>query len=489
MNLNELTIREAHHGLKNKKFSSVELTQACLKRAKELNSTLNAYTLITEEKALEMAKKADEVLQKNENPNPLTGIPCAVKDSFCTEGVRTTACSNILRNFIPPYDAVSVKKLKETSMVMLGKTNTDEFTCGASTETSCFGVTKNPWNLKHVSGGSSGGSATAVATDACIYALGTDTGGSIRQPASFCGITGLKVTYGRVSRFGVIAMASSLDTIGSLAKDVFDIALVMNIIAGKDYFDSTTPDKEVPDYTKGLDAPDLKGLKIGLPDEYFVPGMEEDVEKRVKEAVKELEKAGAQIQRISLPHTKYACACYYIICPSEVSANMARYDGIRFGPGTKRQAEDLFDYYLKVRDEGFGDEMKRRIMIGTYALSAGYYEAYYLKAQQVRTLIKMDFENAFREVDAICCPVAPTTAFEIGEKTSDPVLMYLGDIFTIPANLAGVPALAVPCGFNKLALPVGMQIIGPQFEEPLILRIGSAYQKITDWHKKHPKIS
>lgn len=489
--LTKLTIHEAHEGLKAKKFSSLELTQACLSRIREVEPKLNAFTLVTEEEALQMAKAADQRIARGEF-DPLTGIPCGVKDVFCTDGIRVTACSNILRNFVPPYDATSVERLKATGLVIVGKTNTDEFTCGASTETSCFGVTKNPWDLTCVPGGSSGGSAVSVAADECLYAMGTDTGGSIRQPASFCGVTGLKVTYGRVPRFGVISMASSLDTIGPIAKDVVDIAFIMNVIAGHDSYDATTPEAEIPDYTKSFLGTDLSGFTIGLPDEYFVSGIDPEVEKTVKEAVKVFEKMGAQIKKISLPHTKYATACYYIICPSEVSANMARYDGIRFGEGLEEDAENLFDYYLKVRNRGFGDEMKRRIMIGTFALSAGYYDAYYKKAQQVRTLVKKDFEDAFTAVDVIATPVAPTPAFKIAEKTVDPVQMYLGDIFTIPASLAGMPALSLPCGFTPAsqgsALPIGLQLIANQFEEPLLLRFGYAFQQMTDWHKRKPPL-
>lgn len=488
--LNTLTIHEAHEGLKAKKFSSVELTKACLARIKEVEPKLNAFTLVTEREALEMAEACDlriaQATQHQEDFDPLTGIPCGLKDVFCTDGIRTTASSNILKNFVPPYDATSVERLKAFGLVIVGKTNTDEFTCGASTETSCFGVTKNPWDLKRVPGGSSGGSAAAVAADECLYAMGTDTGGSIRQPASFCGVTGLKVTYGRVPRFGVISMASSLDTVGPIAKDVIDIAHIMDIIAGRDSYDSTTPDVEVPEFTKSFLGTDLAGFTIGLPDEYFVEGIDPEVEKIVKEAIKVFEKMGAQVKPISLPHTKYATACYYIICPSEVSANMARYDGIRYGPGLKQDADDLFDYYIKVRNEGFGDEMKRRIMVGTFALSSGYYDAYYKKAQQVRTLVKRDFDEAFKKVDIIATPVAPTAAFQIGEKTEDPVKMYLGDIFTIPASLAGMPGLSIPCGFSRSDLPIGLQLIANQFEESLLLRFGYAFQQLTDWHRRKP---
>lgn len=486
--LSSLTIHEAAAGLAAKKFSSVELTQSCLARIKSHNAKINAYTFVAEKEALAAAQKADEIFAQGKNISPLTGIPCGLKDVYCTEGIPTTACSNILKNFVPPYDATTVKKLKEVGMVLLGKTNTDEFTCGASTESSAFGTTHNPWDLKKTPGGSSGGSAAAVAADMCIYALGTDTGGSIRQPSAYCGITGLKVTYGRVSRFGVISMASSLDTIGPMVKDVQDAALVMNHIAGPDSFDSTTPQVSVPDYTQSLNAKDLKGLRIGLPKEYFIPGMDKEVEASVRAAVEELKKAGAEIKEISLPHTKYALAVYYIICPSEVSANMARYDGIRFGPGPSREVKDLEEYYLVSRGEGFSDELKRRIMIGTYALSSGYYDAYYLKAQKVRTLVKRDFDEAFKQVDVIVAPVTPTTAFESGAHSNDPVNMYLEDVFTVSINIAGVPALAVPCGLSSKSMPIGMQIIGPQFGEESILKVGGMFQKLTDWHKKKPPL-
>lgn len=489
--MNSLTIHEAAAGLRSKKFSAVELTAACLKRVKELEPNLNAFTLVTEGSALASAEEADLALANGAAKNLLVGIPCALKDVFCTAGVRTTACSNILKNFVPPYDATVVRKLKAAGMALVGKTNTDEFTCGGSTETSCFGVTKNPWDYERVAGGSSGGSAAAVAADECLFAMGTDTGGSIRQPAAFCGVTGLKVTYGRVSRFGVISMASSLDTIGPIAKDVQDIAIIMNEIAGPDIYDSTTPDIPVPDYTamvrQAHHDKQLKELRIGLPKEYFIEGLDLDVSKAVHAAVEEFKKLGAEVREISLPHTKYALAVYYIICPSEVSANMARYDGIRFGAAADvRPSDGLEQYYLKTRGEGFGAEMKRRIMIGTYALSSGYYDAYYLKAQKVRTLVKRDFENAFKEVDVILTPVAPTPAFKIGQNTSDPVKMYLEDVFTVSVNIAGVPALSLPCGFSKENLPIGMQLIGPQFGEAALLRAGAAYQGATEWHKKKP---
>lgn len=484
MDIARLTIHEAAEGLRSKKFSSKEITQACLERTKALEPKLNAFTLVTEEEALSNAASADEALASGKASSLLAGIPVGLKDVFCTKGTRTTASSNILKNFVPPYDATTVRKLKESHMVLIGKTNTDEFTCGGSTETSAFGTTHNPWDLSRTPGGSSGGSAACVAADECIYSLGTDTGGSIRQPSAYCGISGLKVTYGRVSRFGVISMASSLDTIGPLAKDVHDIAIIMNCIAGSDSLDATTPPVAVPDYTKALNFKDLKGLKVGLPKEYFIPGMDKEVEASVRAAVKELENLGATVKEISLPYAKYGLAVYYILCPSEVSANMARYDGIRFGPGPSKEVDNLEQYYFQTRGEGFGEEMKRRIMVGTYALSSGYYDAYYLKAQKVRTLVKQDFDRAFEQVDVIATPTTPDVAFVSGSNSANPVKMYLEDIFTVSANIAGVPAMSIPCGISTNNLPIGLQIIGPQFSEEMLIRVGNVFQQATDWHKK-----
>lgn len=520
MMLHSLTLSEAAEGLKDKKFSSLELTEAVLLRIKEVNPGLNAYVTVTEESARESAKKADEVLAKGAvgsgggagsgsagganggGLSPLFGVPAGLKDIFNTKGVRTTCCSNIIREFVPPYDAMVVSRLKEAGLVMTGKLNMDEFACGASTEHSCFGPTANPWDRERVAGGSSGGSAAAVAADMAFYALGTDTGGSIRQPASLCGCVGLKVTYGRVSRSGVTAMASSWDTVGPLTKTVRDAAMVLNVIAGPDKRDSTTPNVEVPDYTKNLEEP-VKGLKIGVPKEYFGEGIEPEVAKAVRTAIKEYEKMGATVKEVSLPYTKYALAVYYIAMPAELSANLARFDGIRFGSGPKGKTENLADYYFATRSEGFGDEIKRRIMIGTYVLSAGYYDAYYRKAQKVRTLIIEDFKNAFKEVDVLMTPVSPFPAFKIGEKKDDPLSMYLADIFTIPVSCAGVPAISIPCGFagggkgavgsaakdgGAKKLPVGMQIIGPQFSESLLLKTASAYERTTEWHKMKPEV-
>lgn len=486
--MHDLTLSEAAAGLQKKEFSSVELTKHMLERIKELNPRINAYVTLTEEEALNQAEEADKMFGKSGAvKSPLCGVPMGLKDIFNTRGVKTTCCSRVIRDFEPPYDATVVSKLRDSGSVMLGKLNMDEFACGSSTEHSAFGVTKNPWDLSRVAGGSSGGSAAAVAADMAYYTLGTDTGGSIRQPASLCSAVGLKVTYGRVSRSGVTAMASSWDTIGPLAKTVEDAALVLQAIAGKDRRDSTTPDVSVPDYSKNL-GESIKGLKIGLPKEYFGEGIDPDVEKALRAAIKQLEDLGAEVKEVSLPYTKYAVAVYYIAMPAELSANLARFDGIRYGSKPAGAVTDMIDYYYHVRSEGFGDEIKRRIMIGTYVLSAGYFDAYYKKAQKVRTLIIRDFENVFKDVDVLVTPVSPIPAFKIGEKIDDPLSMYLADVFTIPVNCAGVPALSVPCGFTSDNLPVGMQIIGPQFKEDLLLKVGAAYEQVTEWHKRKPVI-
>ncbi|MDD4319191.1 MAG: Asp-tRNA(Asn)/Glu-tRNA(Gln) amidotransferase subunit GatA [Candidatus Peribacteraceae bacterium] len=490
--LHSLTIAQAHEKLRKKEVSATELLQACIDRVEKTDGTINAVVHRNFEGALIEAKKIDAA---GTFDSPLSGIPYLAKDVFCEAGVPTTACSNMLRekDYIPPFDSTTTKRLKAAGAISFGKANTDEFTMGASTETSCFGVTKNPWDTTRVAGGSSGGSAAAVAADESLFALGTDTGGSIRQPASFCGCTGIKVTYGRTSRFGVMSMASSLDTIGTLAKTVEDAALVLQAIAGKDPLDATTGDAPVPDYRAAL-SKGVKGLKIGLPKEYFIDGMSEDVEKAVRAAAKTFEKMGATIVDVSLPYSPYAIATYYVLCPSEVSSNMARYDGVRYGH-TVPKPESLIDYYERVRSEGFGPEVKRRIMIGTYALSAGYYDAYYRKAQKIRTLIKRDFEQAFGQMDVLLAPVAPTPAFTIGAHTNDPVQMYLEDIFTAPINLSGIPGLAIPCGFSKSVtpsgveeLPIGMQLLGPHFREDLLFQVGHAFQEETEWHVQKPSL-
>jgi aspartyl-tRNA(Asn)/glutamyl-tRNA(Gln) amidotransferase subunit A len=480
--MHSLTVAEVQKGLREKKFSSVELTENLFKRIKAINPNLNAYITVTEEDALKQAKDADAKLSSSKNVSPLCGVPMAVKDIFNTKGVKSTCCSKILRDYVPPYDATVIKKLKDAGMVLLGKTNMDEFACGTSTEHSCFGVTKNPWDFERVAGGSSGGSAAAVSADLAYYALGTDTGGSIRLPASFCSVVGLKVTYGRVSRSGVTALASSFDTVGPFTKTVRDAAIVLQEIAGHDDRDSTTPNVKVPNYSKNL-GESVKGLKIGVPKEYFSEGIDKEVEKKVREAIAQYEKLGAEIKEVSLPYTKYAIALYYIAMPAELSANLARFDGIRYGTRPSSEVKDMVDYYYQARSEGFGDEIKRRIMIGTYVLSAGYYDAYYKKAQKVRTLVIKDFEDVFKDVDVLVTPVSPYPAFKIGEKKDDPLEMYLADVFTVSVNCAGVPALSIPCGFTSSNLPVGLQIIGPQFSEEKLLKVGCAYEQITQWHK------
>ncbi len=485
MNLNELTIAKAFEGLRNKQFSSVEITKSCLEQIKRVDESVKAFLTVDAGGALAAAKSADEKLSNGELNSPLAGIPVAIKDIFCTAGVRSTAASKILDTYIPPHDATAVKLLKDAGAVMVGKTNMDEFAMGGSTENSGFFPTKNPWDLTRVPGGSSGGSAAAMAASMCLYALGTDTGGSIRQPASFCGTCGLKVTYGRVSRSGVMAMTSSLDTIGPFARTVEDLALIMEVIAGTDPKDGTTPNIPVDAYSKEI-TKDIKGLKIGLPKEYFVEGMDDGVRQTVLATAKQFEALGAEIVDISLPHTDAALAAYYIICPSEVSSNMARYDGIRYGHSSGA-ASDLLERYLKSRAEGFGAEVKRRIMIGTYALSAGYYDAYYKKAMQVRTLVKQDFDQAFEKVDMILTPTAPTPAFKLGANTEDPLSMYLADIFTIPASLAGICGLSIPAGFVD-SLPVGVQLLGKRFDEKTILRAGHQYQQVTDFHLQKPAL-
>jgi len=482
---NTLTITQAHAKLKSKEISSEQLVQSCIDRIEKVDATLNAVVYKNYELALEKAKKIDT---EGKFDHPLTGIPYLTKDVYCEKGIPTTGCSTMLRDkdYVPPFDCTTTQRLSRKGAISIGKTNTDEFTQGASTETSCYGVTKNPWDTTRVAGGSSGGSAAAVAADECIFALGTDTGGSIRQPAAFCGCTGIRPTYGRTSRYGVMSMASSLDTIGPLCKSTEDMAIVLEAIAGKDMYDGTTGDSDVPDYTAALTG-DVKGMKIGLPKEYFADGMDEEIRTSVMDAVEVLKGTGAEIIDVSLPHTEYATPCYYVICPSEVSSNMARYDGIRYGH-TVSDATDLVDYYHKVRTEGFGDEVKRRIMIGTYALSAGYYDAYYRQALKVRTLIKQDFEEVYKNVDAVIAPVTPTAAFAIGAHEGDPVAMYLEDIYLDPQVMAGIPALSIPCGFTKGGLPLGLQVMGKQWGESDIFKIAHAYEQASNWSEKKPAL-
>lgn len=485
MSLSTLTIAQAHRKLSAREISAQDLTRSCIERIEAVDPVLRCIVHENFDRALEEAKKIDS---SGDFSHPLSGIPYLVKDNYCEAGVPSTACSNVLRNpdYVPPFDATTIARLRAKGAISLGKTNTDEFTMGASTETSCFGPTHNPWDQTRVAGGSSGGSAAAVSADECLFALGTDTGGSIRQPAGFCSCTGLRVTYGRTSRFGVMSMASSLDTIGPLAKTVEDLALILETIAGRDPYDSTTSDLPVPRYSQTLKNT-VKGMTIGLPKEYFIQGLDAGIEAAVRSAAKEFQKLGITLKEISLPHTKYAVATYYVLCPCEVSSNMARYDGVRFGH-TVKNPSDLLDYYQRVRSEGFGDEVKRRIMLGTFALSAGYYDAYYRQAQKVRTLIRQDFDRAFEEVDAIISPVSPTPAFEIGAHTDDPVAMYLEDIFMCAQPMAGIPALSLPCGFSKNNLPIGLQIMGPQWQEARILQIANAYEQATNWHSRTPPL-
>ena len=485
MSLAALTLHDAGEKLRAGEFTSVELIEAVFQRIAAIDERIHAYLTLDRAGALAQARAADARIRANDAVSPLLGIPVALKDNFLTQGLLTTAASKMLGEFVSPYDATTVRKLRAAGGVFVGKTNLDEFAMGSSAENSAFFPTRNPWNLDRIPGGSSGGSAAAVAADECIAALGTDTGGSIRQPAACCGVVGLKPTYGRVSRYGIIAFASSMDQVGAITKDVRDSALVLEAIAGHDPADSTSDNRPVPRYSEGLTG-DIKGLRLGIPKEFFVAGMQAEVEHSVRRAISELEKSGAVIEEISLPHTEYAVAVYYVVATAEASSNLARYDGMRYG--YHAGAKDLTETYRITRDEGFGAEVKRRIMLGTYALSAGYYDAYYLKAQRVRTLIKGDFDEAFKRCDAIVTPTAPTTAFKLGEKTQDPLQMYLSDIYTISINLAGVPAISLPCGFDQDAMPVGMQVIGKHFDEATILRVAHAYEQATEWHKKRPGI-
>jgi aspartyl-tRNA(Asn)/glutamyl-tRNA(Gln) amidotransferase subunit A len=481
MSLAQLSLHEARDRLRRREISAVELAEAVYQRIAETDDKLHAYLTLAHEAAMAQAQQADKSLKEATEHERLLGIPIALKDNFLTKGLRTTCASKILGEFVPPYDATTVQKLRAAGAVITGKTNLDEFAMGSSAENSAFFPTRNPWNLDRIPGGSSGGSAAAVAADQCIAALGTDTGGSIRQPAACCGIVGLKPTYGRVSRYGIIAFASSMDQVGPMTKTVRDAALLLEAIAGYDSSDSTSVDAEVPRYSARLDG-DIKGLRLGIPKEYFVHGMQVDVEQAVRGAIRELEKSGALIEEISLPHTEYAVAVYYIVATAEASSNLARFDGMRFGH--RARGNDLTETYMASRNEGFGSEVKRRIMLGTYVLSAGYYDAYYLKAQRVRALIRKDFDDAFKRCDAIVTPTAPTTAFKLGEKTQDPLQMYLSDIYTISINLAGLPALSLPCGFDGEGMPIGLQIIGKHFDEATILRLAHAYEQATEWHKR-----
>lgn len=482
--LHELTIHEALAGMRAGAFSSVELTQALLARIDAVDPQVKAYLTITGEKALAQAQVADERRAQGDE-SPLLGVPLAIKDVLATEGVQTTCGSKILQGFKPPYTATAVKRLEAAGAVILGKVNCDEFAMGSSNENSGYFVTHNPWQLDRVPGGSSGGSAAAVAAGEALGALGTDTGGSVRLPASFCGIVGLKPSYGRISRYGLVAYGSSLDQIGPMTRDVRDTALLLQVMAGHDPLDSTSLPTPVPDYSAALTG-DVAGLRIGLPKEYFIAGIQPEVENAVRGAVAQLERMGATIVPVSLPNTDKALPVYYLVATAEASANLSRYDGVRFGHSA--QADSMFDNFRQTRGQGFGAEVKRRIMLGTYALSAGYYDAYYLKAQQVRTLIKQDFEKAFAEVDLIACPVSPSTAFRIGEKTDDPLEMYLTDVFTISLNVAGICGISVPCGFDNQGLPIGLQLVGPHLGEETVLRAAYAYEQSTTWHQQRAEL-
>lgn len=469
MKLNDLTITEAKKGFKEKKFSAVELTRAYLERIQKLEPKLHAFITICEKEAIRDAEYADELIRDNIE-KPLLGIPLTLKDMYLTKGIKTTAASKVLENYVPQYDAAVVTKLKDAGAIILGKNNCDAWAHGASGENSDFGPTKNPWNLNLVPGGSSSGPAVAVAADMCVVSMGTDTGGSIRQPASFCNVVGLKPTYGRVSRYGVVAMASSFDSMGHFTKTVEDSALLLAVTAGKDPKDATTLPITVPDYAAHLKQ-SIKGKRIGMPKEYFTEGVDPRITNAVMSALKKLEAMGCTIVEISLPYTEYAIACYYIAQTAEVSSNLARYDGIRYGNNRST----------------FGDEAKRRIMLGTFTLSAGYYDAYYKKAMQVRTLIKQDFENAWKNVDVIIAPVSPSLPWKLGEKVDNPLQMYLSDVFTVPANVAGIPGLAIPAGFAD-GVPIGMQILGPYFSESLLYNIAYQYEQATEWYKRKPNL-
>ena len=492
-----LSLGEMITALRAGEVSSRELTQAYLERIDRFDPSIHAFLTLTPDDSITQADQADRKLRswRSEPDQPLpglTGVPIAVKDVLCVKDVRCTCGSRILENFIPPFNATTVERLRKAGVIILGKTNTDEFAMGSSTENSAYGPTHNPWDLDRVPGGSSGGSAAAVAARLAPVALGTDTGGSVRQPASFCGVTGIKPTYGRVSRYGLVAYGSSLDVVGAFGRTAEEIAPLFQVMAGSDPLDATTVDLPIPDINIDsfgggeAGAPSLQGLRLGVPEEYFVTGIQTDVEQGVRQAIHALQSLGAEVRSISLPHTEHALPVYYIIAPAEASANLARFDGIRYGP--RVSADEMWNIYRNTRGDKFGPEVKRRIMLGTYALSAGYYDAYYGQAQKVRTLIKRDFESAFEEVDIIAAPVAPTTAFRIGEHGDDPLSMYLEDVLTLPANLAGVPGITFPVGFDHQGLPVGMQLMGPHFREELLFQVAHAYQQITQWHTHQPEL-
>jgi aspartyl-tRNA(Asn)/glutamyl-tRNA(Gln) amidotransferase subunit A len=475
MDLNHLTIDAARSAIQERSTTSVALVESFYSRIQKEDSQIGAYLTLCKERAVEQAERMDRMAAEGKSLPPLGGVPIAIKDVMCTRGVRTTAGSKILENFVPPFTSTAVSRMENAGAVILGKLNCDEFAMGSSTENSAFHPVRNPRDTSRVPGGSSGGSAAAVAADMAVVTLGSDTGGSIRQPASFCGVVGLMPTYGRVSRYGLIAFASSLDHIGPLAKSVKDAATVLRAIAGRDPMDSTSADVPVPDYVAELDKP-LPGLKIGVAKEYFGDGLDSEVRKTVEDAIQTLAKLGCEVIPISLPHSEYAIPAYYIVATAEASSNLARFDGVRYGHRTKN-ARTLSEMYRRSRDDGFGAEVKRRIMLGTYALSAGYYDAYYLKAQKVRTLITRDFDEAFKKIDAIVTPTSPTPAFKLGEKANDPLAMYLADIYTVTADLAGIPGISIPCGETRENLPIGLQILGRHFDEATILRLAHAYEK------------
>jgi len=485
VNLTALTAHELHDMLKARKVSCREVTQAVLERISAVDGQVRAYVTVTADQALESARAVDERIARGEEIGPLAGIPVAIKDNMCTRGTLTTCSSRILHNFVPPYDATVVEWLAKAGTVMVGKTNLDEFAMGSSTENSGFFTTRNPWDLTRVPGGSSGGAAAAASADEAIVALGSDTGGSIRQPASFCGVVGLKPTYGRVSRYGLVAFASSLDQIGPITKDVADTAQVLQAIAGKDPLDSTSVDVPVPNYLASL-RNDVRGLKIGVPKEFFAQGVQPEIAEAVQSSIELLKSLGADYKEISMPIMEYTLPTYYILAPAEASSNLARYDGVRYGLRTKH-SPDVITMLMRTRDEGFGAEVKQRIMIGTYALSAGYYDAYYLKAQKVRTLVRQAYDEAFKEFDVLISPTSPTVAFGIGERVDDPFQMKLADVCTIPVNLAGIPAISLTCGFHD-GLPIGMQIMGKPFDEETILRVAYAFEQNTDYHNRKPAL-
>ena len=487
MKITDLSLADLSRKLAAKEVSAVEATRACLDRIAAVDGAIHAFLLVDEAGALAQARASDERRARGEARGPLDGVPVALKDLFCTKGLPTTCGSRILEGFVPPYDSTHVQRLKDAGAVLLGKLNMDEFAMGSSNENSAFGPCHNPWDLARTTGGSSGGSAAAVAARMCFASLGTDTGGSIRQPAALTGTTGIKPTYGRCSRYGVIAFASSLDQVGPFARTVEDCATVLQTIAGRDPLDSTSLDAPVPDWVGGLANAEVKGMRLGVPREYFREGLDPDVERCVRAALRQLVDLGAELVEVSLPHTDYGIATYYLVAPAEASSNLARYDGVRYGLSVREEGGGLREMYFRTRAAGFGPEVKRRIMIGTYALSSGYYDAYYLRAQKVRTLIRRDFEAAFAEVDAIVAPTTPMPAFRLGERLDDPLQMYLGDVFAVPANLAGLPGMSVPCGFTAQDLPVGLQILGRPLDEASVFRVGAAYQRVTDWHLRAPK--